>query len=488
MRDGGACNLGNVNLTLFVVEPFKACKTLDDVLDNFYGENWVSAIGTGVRFLDNVLDATEYPYQKNQDIAIEDRRIGLNPWSGIGSFLAMNQVPYDSPLAVEVCDFLGKVGALTAYAASVELSAEKGFFTNLGEAGSADRTAYVNSPFIQKLESLSIQFIGNSLVDSIQKFGIRNCACLTVPPVGTGSLLMNNISNGIEPIFALEYNRKVKQSDGSLKTEAVEDYAWGLWKKDRQSDMSGNYIGLIPDYFKCSRQIDPKAHIDVMCAIQEWCDGNISKTVNIPESYTLEEYKDLMMYAIKSGVHGFTSFREGTREGVLSEKHEAKVDELATKAMEVQTTRPRVLDGKTYQIKEEGNHRTYCTINHIVDNGVKKPWEIFLFSSSRHAEYYAAIGRLASRLMRKTGDVQGVIEELMEIGGDNGYLTPEYGYLTSKPQHFAKVLEEYVKGLNFDPDAIIEQELSKCPQCGEMTLVHEGGCNHCESCLYSECG
>ena len=460
LRDGGACDLGNINLTKFVAEPFKNCKTLDDVLENFYGEDWVSAIGTGVRFLDNVLDATEYPYQKNQDIAFEDRRIGLNPWSGVGSFLAMNCVPYDSPLAIEVCDFLGKFGALTAYAASVELAVEKGFFPNLGEAGSEDRDAYVNSPFIQKLDKLSVQFIGNSLVDSIKKFGIRNCACLTVPPVGTGSLLMQNISNGIEPIFALEYNRKVKQADGSLKTEAVEDYAWGLWKKENPLGWQGHGGTILaPDHFKCSRQIDPKSHIDVMCAIQNWCDGNISKTVNIPESYTLEEYKELMMYAIKSGVHGFTSFREGTREGVLSEKHETKVEELVDKSMKAQTTRPRVLDGKTYQIKEEGNHRTYCTINHIIDNGIKKPWEIFLFSSSRHAEYYAAIGRLASRLMRKTGDVQGVIEELMEIGGDNGYLTPEYGYLQSKPQNFAKILEEYVRGLNFDPDAIKEPYL-----------------------------
>lgn len=154
----------------------------------------------------------------------------------------------------------------------------------------------------------------------------------------------------------------------------------------------------------------------------------------------------------------------------------------------VPTSRPRRLKGETFQIKEEGNHRTYCTLNYIEVDGVKKPWEIFLSSSSRHSEWYAAIGRLASRIMRKTGDVQAVIDELMEIGSEAGYLTQEYGYVTSKPMHIAKIIEEFVNGLNEVAAEEAEATGTECPNCGELTYRKEGGCSKCSDCGFSTCG
>ena len=239
----------------------------------------------------------------------------------------------------------------------------------------------------------------------------------------------------------------------------------------------------------------------MQATIQQWIDGSISKTANLPESYTLNEYEDLLFCAMKKGCKGFTTFREGTREGVLSEKKDAgtehkaiggDVQSLSNSPIEdkqlaiSQVSRPRVLDGKTYQIKEEDNHRTYCTINHVEVDGKKIPWEIFVFSSSRNNELYAALGRLASRIMRKTGDVQSVIDELKEIGGDHGYFTQEYGYVQSKPQHFGFMLEEFAKGLN--PVAEQEVAFSICPECGEKAYIREGGCGKCTACLYSKCG
>ncbi len=88
--------------------------------------------------------------------------------------------------------------------------------------------------------------------------------------------------------------------------------------------------------------------------------------------------------------------------------------------------------------------------------------------------------------MRKTGDVQAVIDELMEIGSEAGYLTQEYGYVTSKPMHIAKIIEEFVMGLNEpNPDGKV---LGVCPQCGETAYHKEGGCGKCLDCGFSTCG
>lgn len=118
-------------------------------------------------------------------------------------------------------------------------------------------------------------------------------------------------------------------------------------------------------------------------------------------------------------------------------------------------------------------------------DGEKTPWEMFLFSSSKNHEWYAAIGRLASKLMRRTGNVQEVIDELKAIKGDNGFLTKEYGYVYSRPYYLACVLEDFAGSIS---NKVIEASLEKCPKCGENTFIREGGCARCSSCGESMCG
>jgi ribonucleoside-diphosphate reductase alpha chain len=254
-----------------------------------------------------------------------------------------------------------------------------------------------------------------------------------------------------------------------------------------------------PKYFKTSMQISPKAHINMQALIQKYIDNSLSKTCNLPEETTFEEYQELLWYAIKSGVKGFTTFRSGTREGVLNEKKKddsgsAKegvkvlpIDNVHTAVVSSKgsVVRERVLDGKTYQIKDDTKKNTYITINSFVDDGVKKPWEIFLFSKSAHSEWYAAMGVLMSSIMRKVGDVHFIIDDLKDISGDSGYFTPEYGFVGSKPAHIGYILEEYINNLNGIEKA---PSMSHCPSCKEMSLVREGGCNKCQSCGYSDCG
>lgn len=457
-------------------EPFKVSNdtehTIEDTLSNFDREAYKQDIITAVRFLDNVLDVSEYPYQAMSDRARGDRRIGLNGVSGLGSALAMLRVPYDSPKAKVLAYKFQQICTYAAYEASIDLAAEKGAFPNF------DKEKYLHGNFIKKLP----QYIQ----DGIKEHGIRNLALLTIPPAGTGSLLAGNISNGLEPIFALEYNRKVRQTDGSTKDEAVEDYAWGLWKQRKDVNPV-----IPPEFFTTSRDVSPKSHIDVQAVLQELIDGSISKTINMPESTTLEEYEEALWYAINSGCKGFTSFREGTREGVLSTKDEGKKSTAAKdekiKAHEPKKKRPRKLVGTTYKIKDDKGN-LYVTINDIEEKGKLRPFEIFINSNGENSEYshwYKALSKIVSAVMRRTDDCTFIAKDLQSIFGLNGYFS-DGRYNQSQPQMIGNLLEEHYRALS--PVKEKDVKYTKCPDCGEMTYVKEGGCGKCLSCGFSHCG
>lgn len=461
----GVCCLGSVNLTRFVKEPFSG----KPWVENFDWDGYENTIATATRFLDNVLDVSEYPYPEMSDRARSDRRIGLCTVAGLGSTLAMLQVPYDSALGVEIAAELQRLSTELAYRTSVDLAKEKGPFPNFLAS------KYVKGHFIQKLPK--------ELQDSIFKNGIRNLALLTIPPVGTGSLVAGNISNGLEPIFALEYDRKVRQPDGSSKIEPVEDYAWRLWKSEGNADTS------TPAFFKTSREIEPKTHIDMQVALQHWIDGSISKTANIPESFPLKDYEKLMWHAIDSGAKGVTSFREGTREGVLEVRKEEdkKHKEDKIKGKEPKKKRPRLLSGTTYKISDDlGN--LYITINNIEEKGKVRPFEIFIESNSEtaslYSEWYKAISKLMSAVMRRTDDANFMVADLKSIFAPKGYFS-EGQYMQSKPQMIGSILEEHIAAL---AGVAKKETLAKCPECGEMSFSKEGGCGSCKSCGFSQCG
>ncbi len=461
----GVCDLGNLNLTKYVTDPFTAYCSLDM-------ESYKKDIATAVRFLDNVLDVSEYPYQEIADRARGDRRIGLNGVAGFGSALAMMKVPYDSEQAISLADRIQYECTCAAYRASIELAKEKGSFPNF------DKEKYLAADFIQKLPA--------DIRDGIAKYGIRNLALLTIPPVGTGSLLAGNISNGLEPIFALEYNRNVRQPDQSTKQEAVEDYAWKLWKSSKDYKQGSP----VPAFFKTSREIAPKAHIDVQAAFQNWIDGSISKTVNLAEKTTLKEYEELLWYAIDSGCKGFTSFREGTRQGVLETKDEGKKKEVKVeekiKAAEPKKKRPRKLMGSTYKISDDSGN-IYVTINDIEERGKVRPFEIFVNANgaATNKPMYEALAKVMSAVMRRTEDCGFLVKDLQSIYGANGFFS-DGRFHQSHAQMIGNILEEHIRTLS--PEEEKEVKLSKCPSCGEAAYSNEGGCGKCLACGFSKCG
>lgn len=470
----GVCDLGNINLTKFVKEPFSSVSWKD----NFNWEDYHSTIQTAVRFLDNVLDVSEYPYPEIADRAKGDRRIGLCGVAGLGSFLAMMRIPYDSKEAIDAADKLQKFVTDCAYSYSVELAKEKGAFTNF-------QKEYLDAEFVYEK-------IPAEIYEKIERHGTRNIALLTIPPVGTGSLIAGNISNGLEPIFSLEYNRNVRQQDGSNKVEPVEDYAWNLWKSTLKTIDEKPDGYEIPSYFKTSMEIAPKAHVDMQATLQKYIDGSISKTCNLPESFTLKEYEDLLWYAVNSGCKGFTTFRSGTREGVLVEKKEeekkVKHPTEKIKGVEPKKKRPRVLDGKCYKIADDAGN-LYVSINNIEERGKVKPFEIFINSNSENTKYeqwYRALSKLMSAVMRRTDDISFMIKDLQTIYSQDGFFS-DGKYNSSKPQMIGNILEEHINSL-LPESEIKKQVMQKCPECGEFSYGKEGGCGKCLSCGYSTCG
>jgi ribonucleoside-diphosphate reductase alpha chain len=470
----GVCDLGNINLTKYVKEPFAICTEGKELISNFDIAAYQKDIKTAVRFLDNVLDVSEYPYDEIRDRAQGDRRIGLNGVAGLGSALAMLRLPYDTAAGRDKAEILQKICTAAAYEASIELAKEKGSFPNF------DKEKYLEAPFIKTLPEY--------IQEGIAKYGIRNLAILTIPPVGTGSILAGNISNGLEPIFALEYNRMVRQPDQTSKQEAVEDYAWKLFKKTEEF----NPAVIPPDFFKTSRDISPKAHIDMQACLQKHIDGSISKTVNMPESTTIKAYEEALWYAIESGCKGFTSFREGTREGVLSTKEEGKKPAEVKphekiKAAEPKKKRPRKLIGSTYKVADDKGN-LYITINDIEEKGKTRPFEIFINSNganSDNAVFYKAMGKMMSAVMRRTDACRFLVTDLQGIHGAQGFFS-DGRYNQSQPQMIGNILEEHYRSL--DPESAKEIKYLKCPECGEHTYLKEGGCGKCLSCGFSSCG
>ena len=291
----GACNLGSINLTQFVRKPFSDQAELD-----FAAISRTTAIAT--RMMDNVIDASRFPLTEQYHQAHNTRRLGLGI-SGLADALMMLGLHYGRDDAQQLAASIMQVICYTSYRVSIELAREKGSFPLL------DKNKYLASAFIKGLPE-SIQL-------GIAESGIRNSHLTAIAPTGTISLLANNISSGLEPVFDWQYQRQILSDDGHYETLTVTDYACRLWQ-----DMFGN--GSLPDQFVDARNIAPMEHLKMQAALQPFVDNAISKTLNVPQDYSFEKFKDVYQQSYKMGLKGCTTFRPNTVTGsILSVETEA---------------------------------------------------------------------------------------------------------------------------------------------------------------------
>jgi len=276
----GACDLGSINLTQFVREPFSAAASLDLA--------GVAAVaGLAVRMMDNAIDLSLFPLAKQAEQARGTRRIGLG-LTGLADALIMLNLHYDSDAARSIAASVMKTITLAAYRASITLARDKGPFPFL------DTAPHLRSPFVKRLPQ--------DIREGIARSGIRNSHLTAIAPTGTISLLANNVSSGLEPVYDFVCTRRLLARDGSYETHELIDYAMAVWRQMRGAEPP-------PATFVRAHQLGPEAHLAMQAALQPHVDSAISKTINVRRECAFEDFKDIYRRAHELGLKGCTTFR-----------------------------------------------------------------------------------------------------------------------------------------------------------------------------------
>lgn len=546
----GCCCLGSINLTKFVRNPFSDCIDREGSVGRswFDFEAFEKSVEISVRMLDNVLNATEWPLDKQYQEAMNKRRIGLG-FLGIGDAMLMLGINYDREDGVTFARNVSEAMRNAAYRTSIELAKEKGAFPML------DVEKYLAGNFIARLPE--------DIKQGILENGIRNSHLLSIAPTGTITLAFaDNASNGIEPPFSWTYTRKKRMDDNTWKEYEVADHAWRLYR-----EMGGDMENL-PKHFVTALSMDVGPHVDVMNAVQPYCDTSISKTVNIPADYPYEKFKDLYVYAWKLGLKGLATYRPNDVLGsVLSVKEEKPVEKLSVApvveehALSGMTIEEIVADmyRQPFESREDGplpgistkgrfltadgEQKFIMTINFMelireTEHGpivIRRPVEFLLTSNFTTASSAWDMAMRFMSLMARSGvSMPKVIENMREITWEHGNVkygrhvkdgrsVPKWhpsdvaamGYLveeTLKSQGYLNEdgslamqysiagkhvgLGEIAASAKAEVTLMVDEDKKDlprtgklCKECGAYNVVKRDGCEICESCgTLGSCG
>ena len=321
------CNLAAVNLANMVE---------DGEVDY---EKLEKTVRIGTRMQDNVIDATPYFLEANRKQALGERRVGLGVM-GLADLLIKCGVTYGSEEGNLLVDKVFETIATTAYRASIELAKEKGSFPFL-----ESNYTYVPSTEIFITRKLREKFVNTGYMrdmpedirQGVIEHGIRNSHLLTVAPTGsTGSMI--GVSTGLEPYFAFKYYRSGRLGKFMEVNAAI-------------VEEQGADPEALPDYFVTAMDLSPEAHAATQNVIQRWVDSSISKTVNAPKGYAVEQVQSIYEQLYRGGAKGGTVYVDGSRDAQVltltaeENNHEEKTKE-PTKVYE-ETVKP-LEDTKTY--------------------------------------------------------------------------------------------------------------------------------------------
>jgi len=398
----GVCNLGSINLVPFV-----------DGDGKFDYKLLEEHVRVAVRFLDNVVDSDIYIFDGIKKTQLEgERRIGLGTM-GLGDALIKMKIKYGSDESLKVIEKIYKLIRDTAYDASADIAKEKGKFPKF------DSAKYTKSYFVSQLPT--------QLLKKVKKQGVRNSVILMQAPTGSTSL-MAGVTSGIEPVFEFSYVRRDRLGEHIIYHPIFDD-----WRK-------GHPEIEPPEYFVSAQQLFPEDHVKVQAAIQKYVDASISKTVNAPQTYSVEDVKNLYTLAYDLGCKGVTFMRSGSRPGVLetldSQKKEEKPIEkevLPTPAMlnshDSLIARPFEVKGSTYRL-ETPVGSAFVTLNET-EEGV--PLEVFINVGKAGSDVAAmaeALGRTISTSLRLKGDLparQRAFEIARQLAGIGGRRSVGFG-------------------------------------------------------------
>lgn len=497
----GVCLLGSINLAKLVAEPFADKAHLD--MDRLRG-----LVRTAVRMMDNVIDVSRFPLPMHEAEAKSKRRIGLGI-TGLADALILCGARYGGKQAVKLTEEWMAAVRRESYLASVELAQEKGSFPLF------DKDQYLAGENVQDLDA--------DVQAAIAKHGIRNALLTSIAPTGTISLFADNVSSGLEPVFSFTYMRQVLQPDGTRRQEEVSDYAYRLFRR-----LKGEAAEL-PSAFVDAQSLTPAEHVVMQAAVQKYIDSSISKTINVPESIAFEEFRDVYEKAYDLGCKGCTTYRPNDITGSVLEvkKEEKKAEaepELPLNAPKPKAEdfieaggiihltkpldRPEALPGSTFKVRwPDSEHAMYITINDVIENGRRRPFEVFINSKNmEHFAWTVALTRMISAVFRRGGNVAFVVEELKAVFDPRGGQWMGGRYVPSLLAAIGDVIERHMIDIGFLPDPkksreepdlvsepkqvvnLGEARLRHCPKCNQPSLVRSEGCDSCLSCGYSKCG
>jgi len=480
-----ACNLGSINLALLIKDGDVNWDKLKEIVQE------------SVDFLDAVIDVSRFPLPQIADISKANRKIGLGVM-GWADLLFQLKIPYASEEAVTLAAKLMEFIDFYAKKHSSELAIKKSAFPNFPES------IYANGSL--KRETLNQDW--ESLKEKIKKEGIRNATLTTIAPTGTISMIADT-SSGIEPQFSLAYVKNVMDGEKLIYVnkylqKALEEK--GIYnKKLLEEILTRGSLACIEDIpeelqkvFQTAHDISPEWHIRMQAAFQKYTDNAVSKTINFPNSATVEDIQSAYELAYHLGCKGVTVYRDGSRESQVlylgtqittSEKTDQKV---------APRTRPEITKGITQRL-ETGCGHMYVTINTDAQGACEVFIQMGKVGGCASAQL-EAIARLVSLALRSQIKIESITRQLKGIRCQSP-MWNKGKMITSCGDAVGQALEQFVtfytKGQiqsgefsaeNENPDSPKQfgNGFALCPDCGN-TIEHTEGCLKCPACGWSKC-
>jgi len=511
------CLLGSINLTQYV--------TICDGVPCFDWDMYKKDVATYSRMLDNVCDLTELPLPSYSWAVQNLRQFGMGV-NGLGSTLIMLGIPYNSPQAVEFITEIKKLKENITMQASALLAEEKGTF----------------ALYDWKLFSETPYFKSDRLTDEtkalIKRYGLRNAKTTTNPPLGNSSVICDNVSNGIEPVFDLESERKVicafpeglnsdnvktilkekKQKDftywegefngkryyyephnrGLCEVYTLRDYGYA-WRVENNLECKKC------DYMVTTSDLEIDDHLNIQEVVQYYCNQSVSKTINLPNKYSFEKFKELYFEAWRKGLIGVTTYRTGSMESVLSKIENAEEEKtIIKKGVKLPES---FINGPTSTIKREGM-KFYIHFSYFPDDtDMKYPMAMWINTNSKNDTRASTkackslsrlavdcgisvkivedtwdkclgdsnpnrLGRMISLCLRHNIPRQDILVALQGIEGDNVSTL-----LTAIRKFIGETIDNGTKIVGM-----------KCPTCNSDSIAMQSGCFVCNDCGFAGCG
>ncbi|MBP9759555.1 adenosylcobalamin-dependent ribonucleoside-diphosphate reductase [Candidatus Dojkabacteria bacterium] len=522
LAPGGVCCLGSINLTQFV-------KDIE-----FDYEKIAKYVSYMVRFLDNVNEYSNAPLPEYIDSMRNKRRIGIG-LMGWGSALFMLETRFGSEKAGILRDKLMQTISKSAYESSIDLAIEKGMFTY------CDPIKHSEGKFVKSLG------LSEDYMNKLRTTGIRNSSLLSIQPTGNSSIFANVVSGGLEPIFMPEYIRTViipniieEFADKTPKWYEGEWYETDLFKFTKEGDediLKGTYNGTVYKidrnrgllkevvckdygvrYLEENGKWNPNAdyavtaltgltaedHLNDLVGFTKYIDSAASKTINLPNEYTFDDFKDIYLTAYKSGhVKGCTTFRSGTMATVLSSKE--TVDNGYDEEIILDNVKMTNSTDATMKVLKAEGRKWYLTV--VYNESKTRPFALFVHTNhhEKSVTTHDGVDRLLELAEEKKIPQQFIDSVKEKIDNDNnatkitrvislllrhGVAIKNIVNVLSKVDNvyvgtFLFQITKYLATFIKDGEKVVDE---KCLECGSTTIIYQEGCKKCITCGSSKCG